>query len=133
MKEADRKRALVAKINALEGGYARRIEDRFAVGVLDLIFKLPGLPWVWAEGKMIEGNLFAPTERQFVEGERIIAVGGIAILIGWKDKQTFVSPWVEKADIRTSYSTPDPVNSVGVLRNYLTWRRQEKLDGKEEE
>ena len=40
LSEADFKRRLVSEIKML-GGQARRIEDRFAVGVLDLIIKLP--------------------------------------------------------------------------------------------
>ncbi len=56
MKEADYKRKLVAEVNALRGGYARRIEDRFAVGMLDLIIKLPDVPLVFAEAKLINGN-----------------------------------------------------------------------------
>ena len=43
--EADRKRELVKAVKAL-GGHARRIEDSWAVGVLDLIIKLPGVPFI---------------------------------------------------------------------------------------
>jgi hypothetical protein len=103
MDESTRKRELVREINALSGGYARRWEDRWATGLLDLVIKLPGHPLLWGEGKMVDGNLFAPTERQWVEGNRIIAAGMPAILIGWKQKFMFVSPWVKQADIRTCF------------------------------
>ena len=53
--EADYKRELVADINRLPGGRARRIEDRYGTGILDLIIKLPDMPLVMAEGKLIEG------------------------------------------------------------------------------
>ena len=44
--EADRKRELVKAVKAL-GGHARRIEDSWAVGVLDLIIKLPWVPFIF--------------------------------------------------------------------------------------
>jgi hypothetical protein len=103
MDEAARKRKLVAEVNALRGGYARRLEDRFAVGLLDLVIKLPELPWFWAEGKLVEGYKFAPTERQWVEGVRIIATDTPAVLIGWKGPLMYVSPWVKQADIRDCF------------------------------
>ena len=55
MNEADRKRELVRAVKAI-GGHARRIEDSWAVGVLDMIIKLPGVPVVFAEGKIIKGT-----------------------------------------------------------------------------
>jgi|SRR5580693_4692406 hypothetical protein len=117
MDEATRKRELVREINALSGGYARRWEDRWATGLLDLVIKLPGHPLLWGEGKMVDGNLFAPTERQWHEGERIIAAGMPAVLIGWKQKFMFVSPWVKQADIRTCFFGSG--QWVSVLLEYL--------------
>jgi hypothetical protein len=121
MDEAGRKRKLVAEINALRGGYARRIEDRFAVGVLDLIIKLPEFPWLWAEGKLIDGFKFAPTERQWVEGERILKTGTLALLIGWKGSIMCVSSWTKQADSRQCFSGRG--DSVAVLRGYLIDRK----------
>lgn len=103
MNEADHKRKLVAEVNALRGGYARRIEDRFAVGVLDLIIKFPEMPWIWAEGKLVDGFKFGPTERQWVEGKRILATGTDVVLLGWKNGIMYISPWVKQADIRTCF------------------------------
>lgn len=115
--EADRKRKLVREINLLPGAYARRIEDRWAVGVLDLVFKLPGHPWIWAEGKIIDGNLFAPTERQLIEGNRIQATGTPALLFGWKKSVMFVSPWTKQAHIdQCAYGSAPWLT---VLQNYL--------------
>ena len=82
--EADHKRELVAAINALPGGRARRIEDRYGTGILDLIIKLPGHDVVMAEAKLVDGNLFAPTGAQFEEGKRWEAAGVKCLLIGWK-------------------------------------------------
>ena len=101
--EADRKRELVKAVRAI-GGHARRIEDSWAVGVLDLIIKLPGVPLVFAEGKIIKGNLFGPTPAQFAEGEKWIKAGVDAVLIGWQEKWMHISPWVKQADKRVCFS-----------------------------
>jgi hypothetical protein len=114
--EADRKRKLVKEINFL-GGRARRVEDRWAAGVLDLIFKLPGYPATWAEGKMIDGNLFGPTRAQYDEGKKWLAAGMPVLLIGWKQTFMFVSPWVQRADIRTCPRGGE--QWVAVLQDYL--------------
>jgi hypothetical protein len=115
--EADCKRKLVAEINRLRGGRARRVEDRWAIGVLDLILKLPDLPLIMAEGKLIKGNLFAPTERQFIEGNRWIEAGVGAVLIGWRGETMAVSPWTEQADWRDCWTGP---NRLETLVEYLT-------------
>ena len=104
--EADHKRELVAAINQLPGGRARRIEDRYATGVLDLIIKLPDRPVVLAEGKLINGRQFAPTGAQLEEGKKWEAAKVECVLIGWKKGQMFLSPWVEKASIDECYSAP---------------------------
>jgi hypothetical protein len=117
MDEAARKRKLIAEINALPGAYARRWEDRWAVGLLDLVMKLPGYPVVWGEGKIIDGLVFAPTERQWVEGKRIIAAGMKAILIGWKRSEMFISPWVQKAHCDSCFHGAGP--NAALLQTYL--------------
>ena len=121
MNEADKKRELVREINALPGGYARRLEDRYAIGVLDLIIKLPAYPALWAEGKIVEGNLFAPTARQWEEGRRILAAGMPVLLLGWKERWLYVSPWVKKADIRTCFGGDGP--SLQILQEALGQER----------
>jgi hypothetical protein len=112
MNEADHKRKLVAEVNGLRGGWARRVEDRWAVGVLDLIIKLPTQLIVFAEGKLVDGNVFGPTERQWVEGERIRAAGLDVVLIGWRDGITYVSPWVKQADRRNCISGIDQIRTI---------------------
>jgi hypothetical protein len=117
VKEADYKRRLVADISRRPGGYARRVEDKFAVGVLDMIFKLPGYPIVFAEAKLLVGGFkFAPSGRQYIEGQRLIAARLLPILIGWKDGQMYLSPWAEEADIR----------------NCPPWRGQSEIEQLEE-
>ena len=102
--EADHKRELVAAINALPGGRARRIEDRYGTGILDLIIKLPDRPLILAEAKLINGNLFAPTGAQYEEGKKWQAAGVKCLLMGWKQGQIYISQWVEKADLRDCFS-----------------------------
>ena len=116
--EADHKRALVAAINHLPGGRARRIEDRYGTGILDLIIKLPDRPLVLAEAKVIDGNLFAPTPAQYEEGKRWQAAGVNCLLLGWKHRQLYISHWVEKADYRECFTLPD-FPDIGVLMEYL--------------
>ena len=82
--EADHKRELVAAINALPGGRARRIEDRYGTGILDLVIKLPDRPLILAEAKLINGHLFAPTGAQYEEGKKWQAAGVNCLLLGWK-------------------------------------------------
>src|SRR6478736_1512304 len=73
------------------GGYGRRIEDQYGVGLYDTILIPFGLPVFMAEVKIIHGaNNFGPTPRQLIELKRIgdaAALNGhvIPIMIGWKD------------------------------------------------
>ena len=115
--EADRKSKLVREVNALPGGAARRLEDKYAVGLLDLVIKLPGHPFFWAEGKMIDGNVFGPTARQHEEGMRWIKAGVPVLLIGWKRTHLFVSPWTKQANIENCFNGPSPW--LTTLQNYL--------------
>jgi hypothetical protein len=115
--EADYKRRLVAEVKAL-GGHARRIEDRWAVGVLDMIIKFPDHNVVMAEGKVIDGFLFAPSPSQYLEGLKWQAVHVQCVLIGWKHRQMYVSPWVEKADCRECFMRIG-LSGAEMLQEYL--------------
>ena len=89
MNEADVKRSIVKSMH--EGnGYARRLEDQYAVGVYDMIIIPLGLPVFTAEIKIVRGDAFGPTPRQYIELGRIekaAALGGhvIPVMIGWKN------------------------------------------------
>jgi hypothetical protein len=113
--EADYKRELVAGINKLSGARARRIEDRWAVGVLDLIIKPPGLPFVMAEGKLIHGFQFAPTEAQYVEGLKWQAAGVECVLIGWQAGQMYCRQWTQKADCRECFTAPNLPDELALM------------------
>lgn len=87
MIEADVKRKMSESMKDA-GGYARRIEDSYAVGIFDMILIPKGLPVFAAEVKMVRGNYFGPTPRQHIELLRIGSVGGlhvIPVMIGFKD------------------------------------------------
>lgn len=120
LSEADYKRKLVADINRLpnEEGRARRLEDRYGVGVLDLIIKLPGVPTFWAEGKVIKHNAFGPTTIQFEEGQRWLAAGMRVILIGWHHGAIYLSPWKEEADRRDCFGAVG-VDHVKTLMEFM--------------
>ena len=116
--ESDHKRELVAAINQLPGARARRIEDRYATGILDMNIKLPGLPFVMAEGKLIDGYQFAPTGAQYIEGLKWQAANVKCVLIGWKAGRMYCSPWVEKADCRQCFTAPH-LSDANALMEYL--------------
>lgn len=92
------------------GGYARRIEDQYAVGTLDCMFVLPRCPVLFAEVKKVKDNVFGPTPRQFVEMERVAAsqtgpiTHAIPILIGVKDNLYYFHEIAEKVHVRDCFS-----------------------------
>ena len=89
MLEADVKRRIVKDVQAGKG-YARRIEDQYAVGTYDMIIIPFGLPVFFAEIKMIRDQMFGPTPRQQIELARITDVASdaghvIPVMIGYKE------------------------------------------------
>lgn len=84
MNEADVKADIVRSVRR-EGGYGRRIEDRFSVGMPDVILIPTDCPVVWLEAKIVRDNMFGPTERQLIELRRLrIKPHCTSYLIGWK-------------------------------------------------
>ena len=118
LSEADYKRRLVAEINRLPEARARRIEDRYATGVLDLIIALPGIPMFWAEGKVIKANMFSPTPIQFEEGQKWLEAGVRVILIGWHHGAIYLSPWTKEADRRECFGAVG-VDHVKTLMEFM--------------
>lgn len=123
--ESKLKTELISECRKL-GAYARRHEDRYAIGLLDLTIKFPGHPHLLAEGKIVLHQSFAPTPRQYEEGARYIAAGGLCCLIGW-DKATkaiFIHEWAKVANKAASF-TPASGSSKAhaqTLLEWLTWR-----------
>lgn len=84
MKESDVKKALVDQMRA-EKGYARRIEDRFSVGMPDTVFIPVGIPVIWIEAKIVDWNLLRPSARQYIELKRLDRPPhSRAFILGWK-------------------------------------------------
>jgi len=91
-----------------------------------MAIKFPDHPHLLAEGKLVEHQSFAPTLRQWEEGERYIKAGGICALIGWdkKTKVMFIHDWARTATKADSFP---PGGGYGphaeTLRDWLVWRQ----------
>lgn len=91
------------------GWYARRVEDQFAVGILDMIFVMPGGPTFFAEVKIVKSCKFGASDRQFIEMARIEKCAPLdppqyayAILVGYDpDIDTFYIMGPTKGDVDT--------------------------------
>ena len=91
MNEAKVKQDLCRDIRR-EGGYARRIEDRFAVGMPDVVVILPDHPVMWIEAKIIRYDMFGPTARQLVELKRLYRPPHCySYLMGWKNDIHYIT------------------------------------------
>jgi hypothetical protein len=122
--ESKLKANLVTECKKL-GAYARRQEDRYALGLLDLSIKFPGHPHLLAEAKIVEHQLFQPTGRQYEEGKQYTAAGGLCCLIGWdkKTKVMFIHHWAAKA-MKADCFTPasgSTKSHAQTLKDWLDW------------
>lgn len=90
----------IVKMMKAEGYYAKRVEDMYAVGTLDLIVAMPSTGLVVVEAKLIRNNLWRPTPRQFIEMERIHSAGGKTCAVGWKFGNYYFAGVVEQSDYR---------------------------------
>ena len=108
------------------GAYARRVEDQFQVGVLDMIVAFSGLPVCFLEGKKVDHITFGPTERQWIEGERIMSLKGghsLALLVAWgPDNEFYVCEWARVASLKKAYYEQGNKNHASILYNYLRVR-----------
>ena len=88
MNEADLKRDLVRTL-LLEGGWARRIEDKFAVGTLDMLL-VTRSHVLYADAKMLNNIVTLPASKVQANAiQRFNEVGNPkakALLIGYRDK-----------------------------------------------
>ncbi len=122
--ESKLKAKLVSDCRKL-GAYARRHEDRYAIGLLDLSIKFPGHPHLLAEGKIVDWQKFEPTPRQYEEGKRYIAAGGLCCLIGWTkfDQVMFIHPWAESAMRADSFPPGGSYfEHAQTLKDWLDWQ-----------
>jgi len=101
--ESDLKTKLVAQCKKA-GAYARRFEDRYGVGILDTLVIFDSLPVCFIEAKIIHSREFGPTERQWIEGNRVLKTGGanaVPVLVGWdENKQMHVGEWARKMPVQ---------------------------------
>jgi hypothetical protein len=101
--ESDLKTKLVAQCKKA-GAYARRFEDRYGVGILDTLVIFDSLPVCFIEAKIIHSREFGPTERQWIEGNRILKLKGghaFPVLVGWnEDKLMYVGEWARKMPVK---------------------------------
>src|SRR4051794_32735090 len=85
--EAEWKRALVRQL-LLEGSFGRRIEDKFAVGSLDMLLVTPRYT-IYAEAKLLKGIAALPASvAQRHQIDLVNAVGNPlsrALVVGLKD------------------------------------------------
>jgi hypothetical protein len=92
LKESAIKLQMVREIQG-EGGYGRRIEDRFSVGMPDLVLIPMNGPVVWVEVKIVRGNILAPTPRQSIELRRLHRPPhSTSYLVGWKEGVLYIVP-----------------------------------------
>lgn len=80
-RESRVKTALVKKLKE-RGHYARRIEDQYGVGILDIVtaFKNDDKTW-FIEVKIINGNYFGMTERQGIEALKLQKTGNSSVAV----------------------------------------------------
>ena len=83
--ESDVKLEIVRAIRK-EGGYARRAEDKYTVGMPDLILIPVRCPVIFAEAKIIRTKIWGATQRQWVElTELHRPPHSFGMLLGWKE------------------------------------------------
>ena len=122
--ESTLKTELVKQCKAM-GWYARRIEDGYGVGILDIIIVPTGFPTLFVEGKVTDGLKFAPSERQYVEGLRVIEAHGIAvpILVGWRNQIMYIADWGREAFITKAFRQYGSINYAQTIEEWLRGKR----------
>jgi hypothetical protein len=119
MTEADFKRAIVRQL-LNEGGFGRRIEDKFAVGSLDMLLVTP-LNTIYAEAKLLKGIAALPAsvaQRHQIElVNRVRNPTCCALVIGLKDGMMCFGLPGERYDAH--YVTPWPLVGQRPLTYHL--------------
>jgi hypothetical protein len=118
--ESQLKTELVKQCKAT-GWYARRIEDGYGVGILDIIIIPHGSYTLFVEGKVTDGLKFSPSERQYVEGLRVMEARGHAlpILVGWRNQTMYIASWGREAFITKAFRQPDNANYAQTIGAWL--------------
>lgn len=124
--ESDYKSAFVKAVKA-QGGWGRRVEDQYGVGILDMILVVPGLPVYFAEGKLASKTYMEPTPRQAIEMERINAAShGVAesLLIGFSEAGVYLSPNTERVALKDAFFCAWGTPERQMLEFYYKWRQR---------
>lgn len=121
--ETEYKSKLVKQINKMGGAYARRKEDQYQVGVLDIVVIFKNIPVLFIEGKRIAHQSFGPTPRQWLEGDTIVKAGlgkyAVPLLVGWDSGHIMhVSPWQKVTNIDACYHQPVGCDYAMTLLKY---------------
>lgn len=130
MNEADVKRKLVHRMRE-EGGYARRFEDKWAVGLPDMMLIPKGGPVVWAEVKMITDWKFGPSPRQHEELQRLeLPPHCRGLVFGWKHGVLYgTRPTQMQFDIRKCLEL-DPIEGLSsFIRRILNGNNTQRSEG----
>lgn len=93
MDESAFKTKITAKLRE-EGGYGRRIEDQFAVGIPDMNLVPVGGPFFMVEAKIIRTSTWGATPRQMEELKRLKMCGAPGVLsceMGWDDAKKTIT------------------------------------------
>lgn len=103
------------------GWYARRFEDQYAVGVLDIIIVPTGFNTLFLEAKVTDGLKFAPTERQYIEGQRVLEASGHAlpILVGWRQQRMYIADWGREAYITKAFAQYGSLNYAQTIEEWI--------------
>jgi hypothetical protein len=117
--EAEFKRDLVRQL-LKEGGFARRLEDKYAVGTLDLLL-LTQRYLIYAEAKLIKGLALPARVAQREQIQLFNKVGNTrayALIIGLKDKTVGFGLPGEQWDYHSIMPWPPQARSLTEHLNY---------------
>lgn len=127
MNESEVKRRLVENVKQ-RGGYARRIEDQFAVGFPDtIVMTSEALPVFFIEAKIIGGLEFGPSPRQYVEMKRLaVSRYSCPVLAGWSNQtgKWYLHRRAEKALVAECFEQPDGLDFFDTLESWYYNERQ---------
>lgn len=129
--ESEEKRKITQALKA-EGGYARRIEDQYAVGFPDMVLIPVGMRPFFVEAKIVRGPTFKPRPRQFAELQRIAATGdgAAAVIMGIEIirvgcRNYYMHPNRESIHIDQCFTfgvdRENPLNVTQMLKEYEQW------------
>lgn len=108
--------------------YARRLEDQFAVGVMDMVVGIPFGPTVAIEAKIVRGQTFGPTPRQLIELQRWEHEGGnelgrvvqrMSWIMGFKEGATYLHPMADSVKIEDCVAQFDYEHPTEFVKRFL--------------